>query len=367
MGYIDETGLARVTTKLKDYIDEKTAGGGGASGTDVIFYDYDGSVVQSYSKSDFLALSELPANPSHTGLVAQGWNWTLANAKSYVNDYGKLYIGQMYATASGLTEFDIELTRVTGLSVTVTMTGNKNWGDGTTDSATTHTYADYGKYTITCDGTSIPPYVFRQSSSTYNYFCTAVRVGASVTSIGGNAFSNCISLTSITIPSSVTSIGNYAFQYCYSLTQFTIPNSVTSIGEGAFYNCSSFTSIGIPSSVTSIGYQAFSNCISLTSITIPSSVTSIGNYAFSGCRSLTSITIPEGVTSIGNYAFYNCTGLTLYDFTSATAVPTLSNINAFNSINGICKIVVPDSLYNSWITATNWVTYADYIYRESDI
>ncbi len=40
---------------------------------------------------------------------------------------------------------------------------------------------------------------------------------------------------------------------------------------------------------------------------------------------------------------------------------------AFDTIGGICKIVVPDSLYDSWITATNWSTYADYIYKVSEV
>ncbi|MDB4815596.1 leucine-rich repeat domain-containing protein [Akkermansiaceae bacterium] len=129
--------------------------------------------------------------------------------------------------------------------------------------------------------------------------------GKPVTSIGGQAFSNCTSLTSITIPDGVTSIGEGAFYDCNSLTSITIGNGVTSIGDYAFSNCTSLTSITIPDSVTSIGGQAFRDCTTLTSITIPDGVTSIGFAAFYKCTSLTSITIPDSVTSIGSNAFKN--------------------------------------------------------------
>ena len=56
-----------------------------------------------------------------------------------------------------------------------------------------------------------------------------------------------------------------------------------------------------------------------------------------------------------------------YDFSQFTAIPTLANINAFNNINAQCKIVVPDELYDEWIAATNWATYANYIYKASEV
>ena len=139
---------------------------------------------------------------------------------------------------------------------------------------------------------------------------TSITLPSSLTSIGGEAFSGCSSLTEITLPSSLTSIGGDAFSGCTSLTSITIPEGVTSTGIGAFRNCSSLTEITLPSSLTSIGGSAFQNCSSLTEITIPEGVTSIGGYAFSGCTSLTSITIPQRVTSIGVDAFYVCTSLT---------------------------------------------------------
>ena len=170
---------------------------------------------------------------------------------------------------------------------------------------------------------------------------TGVTIPDSVTSIGSSAFSYCKSLTSVTIPNSVTSIGGQTFMGCSSLTSVTIPNSVTSIGGCAFMDCSSLTSVTIPNSVTSIGEYAFYNCSSLTSVTIPNSVTSIGEYAFYNCKSLTSVAIPDSVTSIGEYAFYNCRSLT-----SVTIPDSVTSIgdDAFSNCKSLTSVTIPDSV-----------------------
>ena len=231
-------------------------------------------------------------------------------------------------------------------------------GNGVTSITTNAFYNCYSLTSVTISNgvTSIGDRAFASNLS-----LTSVPIPSSVTSIGVYAFSACYSLTSITIPNGVTSIGNYAFYNCYSLTSVSIPSSVTSLGNSAFENCSKLTSVTIPSSVTSIGQKAFNYCFSLASVTIQNGVTDIGNYAFSACYSLTSITIPSSVTSIGNYAFAGCTGMRYYDFTSHTAVPTLSGTIAFNQIPADCEIRVPAALVDEWKAATNWSTYADKI------
>ena len=216
-------------------------------------------------------------------------------------------------------------------------------------------------------------------------------VPSSVTSIGSSAFSGCSSLQSITIPESVTSIESYTFYNCSSLQSITIPESVTSIKSNAFSNCSSLKNINIPSSVTSIGSSAFSGCSSLQSITIPESVTSIGQNAFYRCSSLQSITIPESVTSIGDDAcsgLHNCNIYKInssakigsytyksggsymqisYDFSECSAIPVLSSSNGIANKDEIYMIIVPDSLYDEWIAATNWVAYASKIKKASEV
>ena len=170
---------------------------------------------------------------------------------------------------------------------------------------------------------------------------TSIHIPSSVTGIEKFAFSGCSSLTSIHIPRSVRSIGECAFYGCRHLTSITIPSSVTSIGEFAFWGCSSLTSVTIPSSVTSIEYSTFSGCSSLTSVTIPSSVTSIGWDAFWGCSSLTSVTIPSSVTSIKRSAFWGCSSLT-----SVTIPSSVLSIGyeSFRGCSSLTSVTIPSSV-----------------------
>ena len=171
---------------------------------------------------------------------------------------------------------------------------------------------------------------------------TEIVIPASVTSIGGLAFSGCGSLSSIVIPASVTSIGRTAFSGCGSLSSIVIPASVTSIGDGAFAGCGSLSSIVIPASVTSIGNRTFSGCGSLSSIVIPPSITSIGEGAFGGCGFLSSIVIPDSVTNIGNGAFNNCASL---QYLSIPKSVICLNGNPFADWNGRLECLSPNFIY----------------------
>ena len=253
---------------------------------------------------------------------------------------------------------------------------------------------------ISGSATSISSYAF------YNCYSLTTANFPNATSIGSYAFYNCYSLTTANFPSVIT-IGNSVFMSCHSLTTISFPN-VTSVGSGAFYYCTLLTTASF-SNATSIGSYAFASCSSLTTTNFPS-VTSIGSYAFANCKQLSTISFPRAI-ALGSYTFFNCHSLTNVSlpivtsiYTGAFAccsnlttislpkgkliypsafsgcwrllslyllnssVVTLSGINAFINTpistqtaytGGVYgSIFVPSSLYNSYITATNWSTYS---------
>lgn len=388
--------------------------GGPATGApgDITFYDYDGTIVTSWTLEELETKTALPDYPSHEGLTCQGWNWSLADLKTTNR---KMNVGAMYITDDGKTRIYIRLEEGRTspmLGVCPNGTVTVDWGDGTTPDTLTgtststvkwtpnHAYTSPGEYVIKLSvngamgfyggGYNENSAILRYSSNAdnrntvYRGSVQRVEIGSGVTGIGAKAFVSCHSLASVTIPSSVTSIGTSAFSSCFSLRSMTIPDGVTRIESDAFYNNSSFASVAIPSSVTSIGSEAFNSCrplalvtipsgvtsiesfafdyiYSLASITIPSGVTSIGYQTFGNCYSLASVAIPSSVTNISTNAFNGCNGIAFYDFTNHTSVPTLSNTNAFSGIAADCKIRVPAALVDAWKAATNWATYADHI------
>ena len=204
------------------------------------------------------------------------------------------------------------------------------------------------------------------------------------TSINEHAFASCSKLTTASFPN-CTTIGSSAFYYCSSLTTISFPNCTT-IDYAAFYECKKITTASFPN-CTLIGLSAFAYCSSLTTISFPN-CTSINASAFFGCSKLTTVNFPKCMT-IGYSAFASCYSITTASFPNCTtingcafnkcykllslyllgsSVAKLDSVNAFwstpissytTSTGGVQgSIFVPSSLYNTYITSTNWVNFS---------
>ena len=416
------------TGKAYSPVTVSVSGGTVVEPNDVNFFDYDGTIVASYSAADFASLASLPSNPSHTGLTAQGWNWTLADAKARVSATGFLDIGQMYVTSSGKTEIDISLPAgylapyiyfACNGSVVV------NWGDGNSNTVTgtsettlvftQHTYSAAGDYTITLDvsgtlvircGSNYFGGILSERNAAsrlgiYTQYVTAVRLGNNV-KIGNNGFSRTSGLKYITMPSSLSSIDNYAFVFT-GLKYITIPTAVTALPNYCFNYAYQLQYVAIGKDTSSSTNSGFGYCASLQrlyltkvpescvrestllqQLVFDSSITSIGNFAFYNCRNLGNVTLPSSLTTIGNSAFSSCASMT--EITIPANVTSIGNSvfgNAYSlrdihvkpaspptlgtstfSLVAGNKIYVPAGHLSDYQTASGWSSYASYMEEE---
>ena len=211
-----------------------------------------------------------------------------------------------------------------------------------------------------CTGLTSPVYNAHVFAYMPTSFSGAYTIPDGIESIAGNAFWNCIGLTSVTIPNSVTSIGNFAFSSCTGLTYVEAPAvffdileddwsyytkilthvvvnggelsgkallfinrsyktlqtldvsgvTNTEFTDEAFKGCYNLQQLVLPAGLTHISYNSVAECIKLNSVVIPAGVTEIDDRAFEDCRSLGSVNFAgDALRRIGNWAFYNCHAL----------------------------------------------------------
>ena len=201
--------------------------------------------------------------------------------------------------------------------------------------------------------------------------------GSMCESIGGCAFLNIDSLTSVTFPDDMRLqiIEGGAFEGCTSLKHFELPNSVTYIGGSVFRDCTgleSFTVSPKESNLIGIGGSAFSYCGNLKSIILPHNLTSVGDSAFIYCVRLEEIrlyaSLPDhdkfeeyfdfagkdgegiklfvdaDVTRIPGYLFSgSCMKLTSVEFEEGSACTEIG-ASAFEWITALKEIEIPPNV-----------------------
>lgn len=427
---------------------------------DVNFFDYDGTILFSYTWEEAEQLTEMPIPPAnlHKGLLFERWNYTLEEMKAQ-GDYAD--IGALYMTDNGRTKLIGDYVGKTTLHL-----GQSKphgiiiyWGDGTHDISgedldfyISHHYENPISTTIelkSVEGSDIElraTYLLvkeinagdnlilnkcftgftectKLSMNTGVRFATVGLSGACLLyfvsspkheggshyaqqssiegislhpniAINDSTLHSIQSLRRLVIPATNNNaynkskndkfplalslrmaknapnplikvekntimLGDEVFKGCMASE---IPSYATSIGDGAFQK-SYIGSISIPDSVTSIGAFAFYEAKNIEEIIAPN-VGGVLHQTFRNCSNLKKVILGD-ITKIENYVFYYSGKLQYVDLRRCSSVPVLAETGSFNAV-GNCKIVVPDALYEEWIVATNWSTYANRIVKASE-
>ena len=113
----------------------------------------------------------------------------------------------------------------------------------------------------------------------------------------------------------------YVFQNT-SVEEVVMPDGILSCASGCFQNAKKLKKAILPSNWTTLN-ASFSET-DIEEVVLPASLTTIPGQSFYICKKLKAISIPEGVTSIGTQAFAWCEGLTSIEFPES-----LTNIGAY--------------------------------------
>jgi hypothetical protein len=112
-------------------------------------------------------------------------------------------------------------------------------------------------------------------------------------------------------------------------------------------------------------------CCNLEKIVLPDGLRTLQsyyNFAYMYGSKVKRIVIPKSTTYVGLNSFnYSGGGFDEIDFSKHENIPTCqspssSSLSAFLQHNQNLKIIVPSSLYDSWIAKTGWKDVASLIY-----
>lgn len=342
---------------------------------DVVFWDYDGTMVARYSIEEANALTELPTPPSHDGLTFQSWNHTLEeiNSIDHILDVGATYIpsdGKTHVkvrftnTATAYKKYTIRFMQTVDRGVTI------NWGDGTVETysgvdtsiSAVHNYANIGEYEITFDVSD--GCVMTLGDGTAYFLSTALTSAVREVYVGKNTkltdktFQS-YSIQYLTLPNGITEIPSYCLYTVSNLRSLILPRGVTKtydygtalggvyVSNGTFERVVSFpltvTEIGnfgpgwdnfqkrciLPDSLESLPKYAFSNSAWALVHYYNSDIEALVERMFYTNGSLKKYTCAQGLTEIPPYAFVNTYGLE--EFTANDELKTIGNGNLYNA------------------------------------
>ena len=261
--------------------------------------------------------------------------------------------------------------------------GVTDWGDGTLDTNTAHTYTNDGIYLVKTKYKMLLDENLDEFYNTRNKLIDCLEINKNITDMSSffnscnnlttfdlsnfnttkvtnmnNMFNSCNSLTTLDVSnwdtSNVTDMNNM-FSWCDKLTTLDVSNWNTSNVTDMSYmfsGCSLITLDGSnwnTSNVTNM-YYMFNGCNSLTTLDVSgfdtTKVTNMGSM-FNCCSGLTTLNVSKwntsNVTNMG-YMFYGCNKLTTLDISNFN----MDKVTDMNNMFYNCKL-----LHQSGLTMTN--------------
>ena len=255
---------------------------------DVNFYDYDGTLLYSYSVEEARNLKSLPPLPEHEGLICQEWNHTLERVNTV--KYG-LDVGATYTTDDGSVRIYITLDERVSLefSLSFKLDGDTShdtvitWGDGTstvcdkTIDVYSHVYVTGGDYVV----------------KIHKHDDCIIWLGSTLDA------SN---------PKGVTGKGyeDSAQIYTDMIRRAELPIN-TLLASYCFYNCQllKYVTVATRTDITrGMDMGCFRYTESLEALIVPRYITSLRGY-FLGNSGVKVLSLPDGLVTIDGYTFPN--------------------------------------------------------------
>lgn len=388
------------TYKPSEMADAITAITGGGSGTewveppirDVCFWDYDGTLLYSYTLADAKALTVLPTPPQHTGLIFESWNWSLTDIQALDRPCD---IGAFYRTDDDKTRLyvDIDITKAATITLYIGTPNNTtyiDWADGSSPTKLssitglteiTHTYTQSGEYIIKIYGGthklglnttcivkstlySDESYMLKKIEMSKDVLQYSIANTRAITAVAAtrNAVLHSTQYSSIRfIVMGDWTINNasYFSIKCYSLRTISVAkNTVIKETSNMFYYNGNLKRLVFPeNTITKVSYDMF-NTVSTEYVDIPASVTTISGRAFDNMQ--TRILVIRGGEGLTIDSAFNYATCVKYLYMMSPVPPTLTSNSSIRTTY-TKTIYVPAGCAEAYKTATNWTTLADKI------
>lgn len=352
----------------------------------VNFYDYDGTLLYSYTLDEAKSLSVLPNAPKHDTLEFESWNWTLEEVQ---NNNSPVNIGANYITKDRSTKLYVRVrdnsltsTPLSKLYLRFTGVMTIDWGDGTVetfDSPTTQDFVHAYSYTgdavisLSVEGGTISflpngnyaSYRISPEDATYTPGCCPVKLIECGSNIwfGNNSFVNS---TMEHIAMSNTVDMEWHGVNCQYLKAYVMPISQSTQAWKArlFDSSSRLEFLSFPKTMLDQDrrYSLTTNC--LEDLMIPWG-NNVGDGFTNASFPKTKRIICTRDCSSTYQIFTEGHWMALEDvyMLEQTQVPTMQKYGGYAYMSR-AKIHIPSSMYSAFLANEDWAVFADNLIPE---